>query len=95
MRQEGRLEGFRAYMRKLWGSVGGELDSGKAKALARDFRDELAGEYAKAEAESSAIDRDLMKWAVPAIGGAIAAAGGFVRALIRLRFQEPGSPSTA
>jgi hypothetical protein len=75
MRQEGRLEGFRAYMRRLWGSVGGELDLSKAETLARDFRDELTGEYAKAQAEWAAIDRDLMKWAVPAIGGALAAAG--------------------
>lgn len=38
-RQEDRLEGFRIYMRKLWRSVGGELDLNKAEMLARDFRD--------------------------------------------------------
>lgn len=76
MRQEGRLEGFRAYMRKLWESVGGEIDVSKAEILARDFRDELAGEYARAEAEWATIDRDFIKCAVPASGGVIAAAGG-------------------
>jgi hypothetical protein len=90
LRQEGRLEGFRAYMRKLWGSVGGELDLSKAEMLARDFRDELAGEYAKAQAEWSAIDRDLMKWAVPAIGGAIAAAGGLATGLYSLAIPGAG-----
>jgi hypothetical protein len=73
MREEGRLEGFRAYMRKLWQSVGGELDLTRAEMLARDFRDELSDEYAKAQADWDAIDRDLMKW--PTITGAIAAAG--------------------
>jgi len=76
MRQEGRLEGFRAYMRKLWKTVGGEPDLSKAEVLARDFRDELTGEYNRAQAEWAAIDRDLMKWAVPAISSTIAAVGG-------------------
>jgi hypothetical protein len=90
MRQEGRLEGFRAYMRKLWGTVGGELDPSKAEMLARDFRDELAGEYAKAQAEWAAIDRDLMKWAVPAIGGVIAAAGGLAAGLYNVVIPGAG-----
>jgi hypothetical protein len=90
MRQEGRLEGFRAYMRKLWESVGGELDLNKAETLARDFRDELTGEYAKAQAEWAAIDRDLMKWAVPAIGGVIAAAGGLATGLYSLAIPGAG-----
>ena len=93
MRQEGRLEGFRAYMRKLWESVGGELDLSKAEMLARDFRDELAGEYAKAESEWATIDRDLMKWAVPAIGGVIAAAGGLATGHYSLAIPGAGFAS--
>ena len=59
--------------------------------LARDFRDELAGEYANAQAEWSAIDRDLMKWAiVPAIGGALAAAGGLITGHLNVAIPGAG-----
>jgi hypothetical protein len=78
MRKEGRLEGFRSYMRKLWDTVDGEPDPAKSESLARDFKDELAGEYAKAQGEWSEIDRDLMKWAAPGIAGAIQAAGALL-----------------
>jgi hypothetical protein len=74
MRKEGRLESFRSYTRKLWKTVGGELDLNKADSLARDFRDELTDEYARAQADWAAIDRDLLKWGVPAIAGAAQAA---------------------
>jgi len=70
MRQEERLGSFRAYMRKIWNAVDGEPDPAKIETLARDFKDELEGEYAKAQADWSAIDTTLMKWAVPAIVGA-------------------------
>jgi hypothetical protein len=78
MRKEGRLEGFRAYMRRLWDTVDGEPDPAKSESLARDFKDELAGEYAKAQGEWSEIGRDLMKWAIPAIAGTIQAAGAIL-----------------
>jgi hypothetical protein len=72
IRKEGRLEGFRSYLRKLWSTVGGELDPAKAEPLARDFRDELRQAYSQAQAEWSAIDRDLLKWAIPTLGVALA-----------------------
>jgi SEC-C motif len=71
IRKEGRLEGFRGFLRKLWTTVGGELDPAKAEPLARDFRDELTQAYGQAQAEWGAIDRELLKWAVPALGGAL------------------------
>jgi hypothetical protein len=71
IRKEGRLEGFRAYLRRLWSSVGGELDSAKSESMARDFRDELIQAYHEAEAEWGAIDRDLVKWAAPTVGAAL------------------------
>jgi hypothetical protein len=85
IRQEGRLEGFRSYMRRLWGTVGGEPDPSKSEALARDFQDELAGAFKQAQSEWDAIDRDLAKWATRTLAGAMAAgvlspvlaAGGF------------------
>ena|SRR2546427_1525444 len=85
IRQEGRLEGFRSYMRKLWAAVGGEPDPSKSEALARDFGDELTGAFKVAQSEWDAIDRELAKWATRTLAGALAAgvfspafaAGGF------------------
>lgn len=71
IRKEGRLEGLRSYLRKLWSTIGGELDTAKAESLARDFRDELTQAHGEAQAEWGAIDRDLVKWAVPTLGGAL------------------------
>ena len=73
LRKEGRLEGFRSFLRRLWGTVGGELDPAKAETLARDFQDELTQAYSEAQAEWGSIDRDLLKWAMPTMGGAQAA----------------------
>ena len=72
IRQDGRLEGFRSYLRKIWNSVGGEPDLGKSESLARDFRDELTQTYNESEAEWDAIDRDLVKYGGATVAGAIA-----------------------
>ena len=72
IRQDGRLEGFRSYLRKIWNSVGGEPDLGKSESLARDFRDELTQTYNESEAEWGAIDRDLVKYGGATVAGAIA-----------------------
>jgi hypothetical protein len=71
IRREGRLEGFRSYLRKLWSTIGGDIDPAKAAPVARDFQDGLTQAYSEAQAEWSAIDRDLLKWAVPTIGGGL------------------------
>jgi hypothetical protein len=86
IRQDGRLEGFRSYLRRLWNTLGGEPDLSKSESLARDFRDELTQAFGVAKGEWDAIDRDLLKWGVPTLGGAVAtglfspalAASGFV-----------------
>ena len=72
IRQDGRLEGFRSYLRRLWAVVGGEADPSRCDVLARDFGDELTQAFNEAKAEWDAIDRELLKWGVPTIGGAIA-----------------------
>ena len=59
LRKEQRLEGFRSYLRRLWNTVGGELDIAKAEPLARDFRDELTQAFSEAQAEWGAIERDF------------------------------------
>jgi hypothetical protein len=72
IRQQGRLEGFRSFMRKLWRSVGGEPDVSKSEDLARDFRDELVGAFSEAQAEWAAIDRELAKWVTGTAAAALA-----------------------
>ena len=73
IKQEGRLEGFRSYMRKLWDAVGGEPDPSKSEALARDLGDELTGAFNAAQSEWDAIDRELVKWATGKAAVAMAA----------------------
>ena len=77
-RKEGRLESFRAYLRKVWNTVGGEPDPAKAEPLARDFRDELTQRFQEAKADWDAIDREHLKWGIPTIAGAVASGVGSV-----------------
>jgi hypothetical protein len=77
LRKDGRLEGFRSYLRKVWRAVEGGIDPSKAEGVARDFSDELTQAYSDAQAEWGEIDRDLLKWAVPKLGGAAMAGGHF------------------
>jgi hypothetical protein len=79
IRHEGRLGGFRSYLRKVWNAVGGEPDFAKAEPLARDFRDELAQAFNDARADWSAIDRELLKWGIPKMAGGLA--GGLATAV--------------
>jgi hypothetical protein len=89
IRKDGRLEPFRAFLRRLWSSVGGNPDIDKASTLARDFGDELAGEYSKAEAEWAQIDRDLVKqFGATLVGGLIG--GAFSPFLSTLGFAATG-----
>jgi SEC-C motif len=71
MREDGRLEGFRSYLRKIWKAVDGQPDPSKARNLAIDFRDELTQSYNEAKAEWSKIDLDLLKWATPTVAGGL------------------------
>jgi hypothetical protein len=61
LRQDGRLESFRAYLRRVYRSVRDESESPGGNALALAFGDELKDEFRKAEAEYATIDRDLLK----------------------------------
>ena len=72
IRHDRRLEGFRSYLRKLCVTLGGEPGLSSSEALVRDFCDELTQAFNEAKAEWGAIDRDLLKWDVPTLGGAIA-----------------------
>ncbi len=89
LRTDGRLEDFRAFLRRLWAAVGGTPDLNKAQSLARDFGDELTGEYHKAEAEWGQIDRDLLKqFGATLLGGMIT--GSFSLHIPTLGFAAAG-----
>jgi hypothetical protein len=75
IRKDGRLEGLRSFLRKLWNAVGGNPNPASSETLARDFSDELTQSFNEAKADWDAIDRDLLKWGVPKIGGALATGG--------------------
>jgi hypothetical protein len=62
IRREGRLEGFRSYLRRLWTTLNEENDLTKLASKSRDFSDELNQAYNEAEAEWQKIDKDLLKW---------------------------------
>jgi len=71
LRKDGRLEGFRSFLRKIWKAVDGDIDPSKSESVARDFGDELTQAYSDAQAEWQGIDRDLLKWFVPTMGSAL------------------------
>lgn len=75
MREEGRLESFRNFIRKIWNGLEGEPDLNKMDSLARDFSDELKDEYHKAEADWQEINTDLIKWAGTTVSGGIITGG--------------------
>lgn len=78
MRNDGRLESFRTFLRKVWRTVGGQPDINKIDSLARDFSDELKDEYHKAEVEWSRIERDLILWLGTSLGSAATGLGGIL-----------------
>jgi hypothetical protein len=77
LRQDGRLESFRALLRKI-GKGAADVNSVSALELyVRDCKDELVGEYKKAQAEWSKIEEAFMQWAGSgAVVGATGLASG-------------------
>jgi hypothetical protein len=76
IREHGRLETFRSFLRKIGKDTTDISDLGSLEAYVRDCKDELIGEYNKAQAEWSKIDEDCLKWASSAAAAAAAAAVG-------------------
>lgn len=63
MRQDGRLENFRTFLRKVWNSTNKGSTENSLDYAVRDYKDELIAEYHKAESEWDRITRDLTQWA--------------------------------
>lgn len=90
VRSDGRLGGFRSFLKKVWNAVGGEPNLNESERLARDFRDELTNAFNEAKADWDAIDRDLIKaLGTGALAGAVAA-GKFSPALAGSGFAVAG-----
>lgn len=68
LKEEGRLEGFRSFLRRVWISIGGNPSAKEAMTLAREFGDELQDQYGKTKEEWSKIDKDLITWLTGSTG---------------------------
>jgi len=73
LREDGRLESFRALLRKVGKDASEVANCGSLEMYVRDCKDELSGEYQKAQAEWEKIEASFLKW----VGtGAVATATG-------------------
>ena len=68
IRQDGRLETFRALLRRVGNGAESIDDEGAINSYVRDVTGELSSEYQKARAEWNKIDEGFFRWAVPGIG---------------------------
>jgi hypothetical protein len=75
VREDGRLESFRALLRRIGKDAADLSGVGALEAYVRDCKDALVGEYQKAEADWSKIEEAFVKWAG---GGAIIGATGMI-----------------
>lgn len=62
LKEEGRLEKFRGFLRKVWIEIAGNPSYEHANKFARQFAEELQEEYGKTKEEWAQIDKELMKW---------------------------------
>lgn len=62
LKEEGRLEKFRGFLRKVWVGIEGNPSHEQANKLARQFAEELQEAYGKTKEEWIQIDKELMKW---------------------------------
>jgi hypothetical protein len=63
IREDGRLESFRALLRRIGKDATEIKDFGSLDNYVRDCNDQLKGEYQKAQAEWNKIDESFVKWA--------------------------------
>jgi hypothetical protein len=73
IREDGRLEHFRSLLRKIGKGAEEIQDLRSLDSYARDCKDELIGEYRRAEAEWVKIEEDFLKWAGGGVGAALLA----------------------
>ena len=76
VRDDGRLESFRALLRKIGSAAQDVTNLSSLDSYVRDCKDELVGEYQRAEAEWSKINKSFLKWVAGGIAPATALAIG-------------------
>ncbi len=76
VREDGRLNTLRSFLRRIGKDAEGLSEISAIEAYVRDCKDELIGEYRKAEAEWDRIDEAFLKWVAGAAAGGAALAGG-------------------
>lgn len=76
LKEEGRLEGFRQFLRKVWVGIEGNPSYEEAEKLARRLSEELQEEYGKTKEEWTKIDKELLKWVTGSGGIAAILSGG-------------------
>jgi len=77
LRKDGRLDSFRVFLRRVWGSVSTDADLADMEREATAFSEELRDEHRKANAEWKDIRADALKWAGVTASSAVVA-GHFV-----------------
>ena len=68
LKEKGRLEGFRNYLRKVWHKIEENNTPAQANSAAREFSDELHEEYGKTKEEWAKIDREIVNWTLGTTG---------------------------
>lgn len=68
LKEEGRLGGFRNYLRKVWNKIEENNTSSQANSAAREFSDELHEEYGKTKEEWVKIDKSIIEFMTGATG---------------------------
>lgn len=68
LKEEGRLGGFRNYLRRVWNKIEEPNTPTQADKAAREFGDELHEEYAKTKEEWAKIDKSIINFMTGATG---------------------------
>lgn len=68
LKEEGRLGGFRNYLRKVWHKIEEDNTPAQADSAAREFGDELHEEYGKTKEEWAKIDKSILEWVAGGTG---------------------------
>jgi len=68
LKEEGRLGGFRNYLRRVWHKIMEDNTPAQANSAAREFGDELRDEYGKNKEEWAKIDKSIVKFMTGATG---------------------------
>ncbi|MCL4353942.1 SEC-C domain-containing protein, partial [Patescibacteria group bacterium] len=68
LKEEGRLGGFRNYLRKVWNKIGENNTPSQANSAAREFSDELHEQYGKTKEEWAKIDKSIIEFMLGSAG---------------------------